>query len=88
MTRDDILKNAGYHVAKIQLSLCNMIDREKSINRSTNLQIAKKLNISPSKLKSIMDGDFNGKISQLVEIALKLGYTPEVKFHHPIFTNT
>lgn len=88
MTREELLKSPEYHLAGLQVSVYNMLEREKSIRNLTNLQLAKKLNISTARVKQILDGDYDGKLSQLIEIALKLGYTPEFRFNHPIFTET
>lgn len=86
MTREEILKSPEYHLAGLQVSVYNMLEREKSIKNLTNLQLAKQLNISVARVRQILDGDYDGKVSQLIEIALKLGYIPEFKFYHPIFT--
>ena len=88
ITREEITKSPGYIIQGIQLSVYNMVEREKSMHNLTNLQLAKKLNISIAKVRQILNGDFDGKLSTVVEIALKLGYTPEIKFNHPIFTET
>lgn len=88
MTREEIIKTPEYHLAGLQVSVYNMLEREKSIKNLTNLQLANQLNISVTRVRQILDGDYDGKVSQLIEIALKLGYTPEFKFNHPIFTET
>lgn len=88
MTREELLKSPEYHLAGLQMSVYNMLEREKDIKNLTNFQLAKQLNISVARVKQILEGDYDGKVSQLIEIALKLGYTPEFKFHHPIFTET
>lgn len=71
---------------KLQMSVCNILEREKAIKNLTNLQLAKQLNISVARVRQILEGKYDGKISQLIDIALKLGYTPEFKLNHPIFT--
>lgn len=88
MTREELLKTTEYHLAGLQMSVCTMLEREKDVKNLTNLQLAKHLNISVTRVKQILAGDYDGKVSCLIDIALKLGYTPEFKFNHPIFTNT
>lgn len=86
MNRKELLRSTKCILQGIQLSLHDIVQREKEMRLLTDLQLAKQLNISQQRLKQIHNGEFNGKLSQLIEIALKLGYTPEIKFNHPIFT--
>lgn len=89
ITKDELLKKSpSYHLMQLQLSVFNMCDREKERKNLTNQQLAKQLGIGVKKVRQILEGDYNGNISQLIEIALKLGYIPEFKFQHPIFTET
>lgn len=88
MTRDELIKNPSYIIQNVQLSIYTMVDREMSLRNMNRKKMSAFLNISKRQLNKILDGEFDGKLSQLIEIALKLGYTPKIKFNHPIFTKT
>lgn len=81
-------KSSGYILQRVQLSVYTMVEREMELRKMNRKEMSAFLNISNRKLHEILNEDFNGNLSQLIEIALKLGYIPEIKLNHPIFTET
>jgi transcriptional regulator with XRE-family HTH domain len=51
-----------------------------SKNRLTRTQLAKKLGVSKGYISQIMNGDFNHRLSTLVELSLAMEKIPELKF--------
>ncbi len=80
MKRKDLLKNEGYWISKIQIDLYNQLEsymEKTGLNRS---QLAKKLGVSKGYISQVLNGDFNHRISKLVELSLAIEKIPEVVF--------
>ena len=80
MEREELLKSREYWITKIQIEMFEMIENyitEKKINRT---QLAKELNFTKSYISQVLNGDFNYKISTLVDMALAVGKVPILKF--------
>lgn len=80
MTREDILSTPAYWVTKMQIAICRCADtfmHEHNMNRT---QLAEYLGVSKSYVTQILAGDYNYSIEKLADIAIKLGYVPEVEF--------
>jgi transcriptional regulator with XRE-family HTH domain len=80
MKREELLKNKGYWISKIQIDLYNQLEkymRENNINRT---QFAEKLGVSKGYLSQVLNGDFNHRLSKLVELSLAIGKVPEFCF--------
>ncbi len=80
MEREELLKSREYWITKIQIEMFEMIENyrtEKKINRT---QLAKELNFTKGYISQVLNGDFNYKISTLVDMALAVGKVPILKF--------
>lgn len=80
MKREQLLKNQGYWISKIQIALYNHLEnymRENELNRT---QLAKKLGFSKGYISQVLNGDFNHRISKLVELSLAIGKIPDLNF--------
>lgn len=80
MKRKNLLKNEGYWISKIQIDLYNQLESymdKTGLNRS---QLAKKLGVSKGYVSQVLNGDFNHRISKLVELSLAIEKIPEVVF--------
>lgn len=80
MKREDLLKNNGYWISKIQFKLYDeLLDylKKKNINKT---QLAKELGVSKGYISQILNGDFNHKISKLVELSLAINKIPKLEF--------
>ncbi|MGD2034171.1 MAG: helix-turn-helix transcriptional regulator [Bacteroidales bacterium] len=80
MKREDLLRNKGYWMSKIQIDLFRQLSDYMSKNRLTRTQLAKKLGVSKGYISQIMNGDFNHRLSTLVELSLAMEKIPELKF--------
>lgn len=81
MKYKDLIKTPEYWTTKIQLDLFAKVQEymeNKGINRS---QLAKELNVSKGYVTQILNGDFDHRISKLVELAIAIGYYPHFEFN-------
>lgn len=79
-TRDELLKNKGYWTAKLQTELFREINtfmQEKGMN---NTQLAAFLGCSKGYVSQLLNGDFDHKISKLVELSLAIGKVPLLEY--------
>jgi transcriptional regulator with XRE-family HTH domain len=80
MKYQDLIKTPEYWTTKIQLDLFTKVEeymKNKGINRT---QLAKELNVSKGYITQILNGDFDHRISKLVELAIAIGYYPNIQF--------
>lgn len=73
MTKEELYNNVGYWLQGWQLQLYVQVAEYKPED------LTEKLNISLDTAKSILKGDYNGTISEFIEIFLKLGYWPNLQ---------
>ncbi len=80
MERAQLLKSKEYHIFHIQNHLFNVIEnyrKKKNINKS---QLAQQLGFNKSYITQVLNGDFDHKISKLVELSLASGKAPILSF--------
>ena len=79
-TREDLLKSPTYWLTDVQIEVFNLLNTYMDENNLTQKQVAEKLNVSPSYVSQILNGNFNFTISKLIELALLVGKAPIIKF--------
>ncbi|WP_372949103.1 helix-turn-helix domain-containing protein [Mariniphaga sp.] len=80
MKRKELLKNPGYWTSKIQFELYDELLNYLDENNLNKTQFAKKLGVSKGYISQILNGDFNHKISKLVELSLAIDKIPKIEF--------
>jgi transcriptional regulator with XRE-family HTH domain len=80
MKRKELLKNPGYWTSKIQFELYDKLLNYLDENNLNKTQFAKKLGVSKGYISQILNGDFNHKISKLVELSLAIDKIPKIEF--------
>lgn len=80
MKREELLKNKGYWISKIQIDLYNQLEKYMSENNLNRTLLAKKLGVSKGYITQVLNGDFNHRISKLVELSLAIDKVPELHF--------
>ncbi|NMB37090.1 MAG: hypothetical protein GX993_03480 [Bacteroidales bacterium] len=76
MKRAELLKSEGYWIAKIQTDLYReLISFMEKTNRNSS-QLAEYLGCSKSYVSQLLNGNFDHKISKLVELSLAIGKVP------------
>ena len=80
MKREELLKSKEYWTTKIQLDLFEMIHEYLKSNKINRTQLAEKLGVSKGYVSQILNGNFDHKVSKLVELALALDKIPNFEF--------
>ncbi len=82
MERTDLLRSSEYWKAKIQIDLFNQVRVYMEENNLTRTQLAEKLGVSKGYITQVLNGDFDHRISKLVELSLAVGVIPDIKFRN------
>lgn len=80
MKREELIKNKGYWISKIQLDLYNQVEKYMKENNLTRAALAEKLGFSKGYITQVLNGDSDHRISKLVELSLAIGKVPEITF--------
>ena len=80
MKRKELLESREYWIAQVQLGLYEMMENYMKENALNKTQLAEKLKVSKGYISQILNGDFDHKISKLVDISLALGKVPILKY--------
>jgi len=80
MTRAELLKSPDYWIAYIQVALYNCAEKFMSDYEMNRTQLAEHLGVSKGYVSQLLNGDYDHKISKLVELSLKFGYVPKIEF--------
>lgn len=80
MKRDKLLNSKGYWLTQIQNELFGVIEnyiKKKNINKS---KLAEELKVTKGYVTQVMNGDFDHKLSKLVELSLACDTVPLLYF--------
>lgn len=80
MDKQELIKSPEYWTTGIQIDLYNCAKKYMEKNNMNRAQLAKHLGVSKESITELLDGDYNQKLSKLVELSLALGYIPNVQF--------
>ena len=80
MTREELLKSKEYWIGEIQQDLFELIEKYLINNNLNRIQFAEKLNVTKGYVSQILNGEFDHRISKLVELAMSIGKVPRIKF--------
>ncbi|OIN56474.1 helix-turn-helix domain-containing protein [Arsenicibacter rosenii] len=80
MTRAELLESKGYWIAKVQLDLYNELDAYMEANGLNRTQLAERLGVTKGYISQVLNGDFDHKISKLVDLALIMGKAPVITY--------
>lgn len=82
ITRRDLLKSREFWLTKIQMSLYSEIENYLKTNDLNKSQFAKKIGVSKSYVSQVLNGDFDHKLSKLIDLSLAIGKVPVVNFEN------
>lgn len=80
MERDELINSREYWITKIQIELFSMIEEYRIAKKYTKTQLAEELGFTKGYITQVLNGDFDHKISKLVDLALACGKVPEISF--------
>ena len=78
--REDLLKSKIYWTEMIQLDLFNVVRKYLEDNKMSKKDFAQKINKTKGYVSQVLNGDFDHRISKLVELSLAAGKVPRVEF--------
>lgn len=80
MTREELIRSKSYHLTRIQNELFRHVNEyieKKGINRS---KFAEELGVTKGYVTQILNGEFDFKLSKLIELAIAIGKIPEINY--------
>lgn len=80
MTREELLSSPGYWTQEIQLRLFEEVNKYLATNHISRTAFAEQLGVSKGYISQILNGDFDHKLSKLVQISLACGLIPSISF--------
>lgn len=80
MDRHSLLKSPEYWTANIQIMLYNCAEKFMASTGKNRTQLAEHLGVSKGYVSQLLNGDYDHKLSKLVELSLSFGYVPKIDF--------
>ena len=80
MKRKELVQSREYWIADIQLNLFEIISNYLKSNSLSQTQLAEQLGVTKGYISQILNGEFDHKISKLVDLSLAVGCVPVVHF--------
>ena len=80
MARENVLRSSGYWITKIQIALYNCAYHFMKENNKNRTQLAEHLGVTKGYVTQLLNGDYDHKLSKLVDLSLAFGYVPQIDF--------
>lgn len=80
MQRKELLESSEYWTVEIQMQLFKLIQQYLIENKMSRKELADKLGFSKGYISQILNGNYDHKISKLVELSLAIGLVPRIEF--------
>lgn len=80
ITNDELLTTTEYWTTRIQLDLYSHLQDYMKKNGLNKTQLAQELGVTKSYVTQILNGNYDHRISKLVELALAIGLIPKMEF--------
>lgn len=76
----ELLQTDTYWITKIQNDLYNAVEDYLAENNMTRTQFAEQLGVSKGYVSQVLSGEFNHRLSKLIELSLAIGKVPMLEF--------
>jgi transcriptional regulator with XRE-family HTH domain len=80
MKREKLLKSEGYWMAQLQSNLFGTVEKYLKNEKISRQSLASKLGVSKGYISQILNGDFDHKMSKMVQLSLACNYVPVLTF--------
>ena len=80
ITNEELISTSEYWTTRIQLDLFNHILNYMQENGMNRAQLAQKLGVTKGYVTQVLNGDFDHRLSKLVELSLAIGLIPKLEF--------
>lgn len=78
--REQLLRSPIYWLTHLQIEIFNLLNTYMEENNLTQEQVSEKLDVPSFYVSQILNGNFNFKLSKLVELSLLVGKVPIIQF--------
>jgi transcriptional regulator with XRE-family HTH domain len=82
ISREELLTSKEYWISKFQIELFDEVHKYLKKNKMTQTDFAKKMGVSKGYISQILNGNFDHKLSKLIEISLFIEKAPVLKFEN------
>lgn len=82
INREELIRSKEYWLEKIQNALFVELEDYIEKNNLNKTKFAEKLGVSKSYLSQVLNGNFDHKLSKLIELSLAIDKIPMVKFEN------
>lgn len=80
MKREELIRNREYWIVQIQNSVYNLIENFLKERKFNKTQLADHLGVTKGYVSQMLSGEYNHKISKLVDLSLSFNKAPIVTF--------
>lgn len=80
ITREELLQSKEYWVTTIQLMLFAEVEAFMKTHKMNRTQFADYLGCTKGYVTQLLSGDYDNKLSKLVELSLAIGKVPKLEF--------
>lgn len=82
INREELIRSKEYWLEKIQNALFVELEDYIENNNLNKTKFAKKLGVSKSYLSQVLNGNFDHKLSKLIELSLAIDKVPMIRFEN------
>lgn len=79
-SREELIKSKAYWLVKIQSELYDNVEKYLEQNNLTKKDFSDKLGVTKGYVSQVLNGDFDHKVSKLIELCLAINKVPEITF--------
>lgn len=76
----ELLTTPEYWITRIQLDLYNMMENYMKSNKLSRVDLANKLGVTRGYVSQVLNGDFDHRLSKLVELSMAIGMVPQISY--------
>lgn len=80
ITYNELLTTPEYWITKIQIDLYTMMNKYMESNNLSRTDLAKKLGVTKGYISQVLNGDFDHRLSKLVELSMTIGMVPQISY--------
>lgn len=76
----ELLTTPEYWTTRIQLDLYKMMETYMESNNLSRADLANKLGVTKGYISQVLNGDFDHRLSKLVELSMAIGMIPQIRY--------
>jgi transcriptional regulator with XRE-family HTH domain len=80
MTREELLRSPEFWLTKIQNGIFNLIEQYRKDKKLNKTQLASELGVTKGYITQVLNGDFDHKVSKLVDLSLAFNKVPVISY--------